>query len=303
MINSFELFMIFVNNILLKIPVLLVAIYLCFMLFRQKQLPGIFYMFIGVLLFALGEAACGVNTWVVIDLIPSMEIIHQLGMALGFGFIFIGSYFVIDENILFHSSDEKSCLLLRFCKASACPKIKTDLRCTTLRCRGHYFFFVSICALIILAFLPLTAQDFPNYLRINPEKYENIHIAWIDSFTQMFIAPNAKHVTYELLHKFDFTRYPYLFTLEKYVYPIFAMLCFMISFIVMIFKKNHPEKIIIYPLCIGVGLLSFSLMRIVLFSSYESTIQAFWEESTELATLLAMIILLKIYIFKKEPGV
>ena len=98
--NAFVISMSTFNNGFLKIPVLILPFIICWLIWHKRSEKGFFWLIISMISFAIGEAACGINVWILIKLIPIFEILHGLGMMIGFCAFVLAVYFIAEEYFL-----------------------------------------------------------------------------------------------------------------------------------------------------------------------------------------------------------
>ncbi|MBF0207200.1 MAG: hypothetical protein HQK53_09965 [Oligoflexia bacterium] len=117
--NSFVALTTFISNYPIKMAVLVTPFLIIRFVWQNRRQRGFRWLIMGMLLFALGEAFCGLNVWVVLRMVPAFEFLHGLGMMAGLCSFYVGTYFLVEDHLLFYSSRDKACLMLRFCKKKA----------------------------------------------------------------------------------------------------------------------------------------------------------------------------------------
>ena len=252
--NSFVAIVSTLSNGILKIPVLILPILICIYVWPKRRERGFFWLIFSMISFAVGEGACGVNAWILMDFVPPFEMLHGLGMAIGFGTIGIALYYIAEDHFLYFSDEEKPCLLLRFCK-SGCPKSKHTTNRSRKKCNMktlimYSCFFLTFLCLMPMSVLPLASTEF-----MNPEKYSTITVPVLSPLYTDHLLPMFPFFTYDLWHKYDPHRYPVIHLFERYLYPALAMICLVTAGFILLIKKRQPERLAIYFLSFGLGCL------------------------------------------------
>lgn len=196
--------------------------------------------------FFAGEAFCAVNYLFYGEGSVLMEYLHMYGMILSFGFFTYALVEGIDGRILHFSDRGKKCAFAALCRG--CYK-QGDAPC-----RLRQSFQLVLAFLLIVSAVPLLTS-------VRPVSYN----------TDIF------GVFYNYTHQVPFQVY------EKYVAPLMALALFAaaLSILSIIRERAMPAVKIIFSA--GMGLLGFSLFRVLLFSLYRDNMAWFvcWEEITE----------------------
>jgi len=223
----------------------------------------------GLLAFFLGENACALNYLLFEENSYLLEYFHIYGMLVCFSFVSYAVLRVLDKKIIKYTVLQERCSLLFFCRQ--CYK-HHSVSCTV---RRLYQLFIVGCA--IMAFIPLTAA------------LGGYHVVG-DVFGTAVVFGHS--LAQQIL--------------ENRVWPLGAVLCLTVSFVVLQRRKETGFETAKSWLSAGLGLLGFSLMRFFVFSSFkENPIWAdIWEELTESLFVFAVYFLLFMSRMRREkrPG-
>ncbi len=135
------------SGCVIKPAYMLLNIYLLKKLKSQKN-PIVKILWVGLLMFFIGEAFCAVNYILYGLKSVSLELVHEFFMVFSFVFIGFAAMEYIDQHVFFASVEGKPCALLRVCKA--CPKTKTQEECNL-----KFLYKLLMLLFILLALFPL----------------------------------------------------------------------------------------------------------------------------------------------------
>jgi rhodanese-related sulfurtransferase len=216
----------------------------------------------GMLLFFVGEALCAIR--VVGGPLPDLlEMGHGLGMVAMGTCLSWGLAELVDRRVLGFSDPNRACLVGRFCQG--CWK-REPVSCGVQRAMRFL-----LPVFILLCLVPLSAEPRPMKLH-----YLVFGTVVVDEVT------------------------PLIAIAQMRLYPILG-LCFFVVAFVRLRKPNDIERAKA-PFFVGLGLLSFSLLRFFLQHAFGQAVvwANAWEELTELATVLTLIAIL--WIFRGQLG-
>jgi len=250
-LSVFEQTMQVFSGFVIKPLYMLISLLLVLILRRMKS-PDMVALRWSLLFFFVGEAFCAINYIVFQDDSLLMEYLHSFGMAVAFGFAVYAILEGIDFRVLQMSVSGKTCGAIRLC--GPCSKYGE------VDCKGQKVFQSIMVAFAIFALLSLP-------IRPNLSSYSSQIFGTIYHYTELAV--------FQIL--------------EARYLPIFAVLLLVMALIWMVYQR---EKIIPGSSRIlfsaGVGALGFGLFRIFLVFAFEDQLlfAAFWEETTELLTIL-----------------
>jgi rhodanese-related sulfurtransferase len=197
--------------------------------------------------FLASEAFCAINYMVFSHRSHLSEFLHGYGMVLSFGFISYGLLEGVDQRVFKYSDPDKKCAAVSLCKH--CSKY-VEVSCGVKR----WFYFL-IVSTMILAFMPFSAP-----------------LQLISYNTQIFgTFYNHSHpVIYQIF--------------EVRYCPIYAILMFTISCLVLLMKRENAVGISKIFFAAGLGPFGFGFLRLILLHAYRENLVwfNFWEELTEL---------------------
>ncbi len=193
-----------------------------------------------------------------------------LGMILGISFMLIALLEGTDSRLVHYSSETDKCAALSLCKG--CAKY-ADVPCGLRR-----VFLLLIPSVMVLAGIPLTAL--PQMVSYNT--------------TIMGTPYNYSHAIIQQLVEIRYA-------------PLAAILFLSLALALLALRGSRgvpPSKVLFG---IGVGYLTFGLLRLVLLGLFSSNMVwfVFWEEATELLLILAILTVLVVFrdrLLAKDPG-
>lgn len=246
-------------------PVYMAVSLLLFLFLRNHRGSDMVFMRWALVVFFTGEFFRGINNIFFAGKSDFFEIIHGLGMV-GFGTLLAWALFTLfDERVLHFTPLSRSCTLQRICQV--CWKFE-ETTCGLKR----LFMFMAPC-LGLITMLPLAV----------PLKTYQLTLNIFDTPVEYQLSP--------LISWMEFRVFPFLGAILLLLTPLFL--------------AGGPDKIKRghYPFFLGLGLMIYSLSRFFLVSSFQSDPQwtNFWEEFTELLTVLGIAVFL--YIFRQTLGV
>lgn len=209
--------------------------------------------------FFLGEAFCAANYLLTGGESELLDILHGMGMV-GLGvFLPWGLFNLVDEWGLHFSENTATCSLLRLC--GRCWK-QHDVPCGLKR-----LFLFTAPTLAVIALMPLAA----------PLKSSH-YILSVFNVETHFISSTS------------------VLQWELRLYPILAAVL-LLSSLVFLTGGRAAVKRAQVPFFIGLGFLLYSLFRFFLVSGYDGLPHwvNFWEELTELMTIIGVYVLLIVF--------
>ena len=234
-------------------------------LLSRRHAQDLAFLRWGLVLFLAGETFCTINYLFFNELSDIVEYLHGLGMVLGLSLILIAALEGFDFRLIHYSSDADKCAALGLCRA--CYKY------APVPCGLRRLFLVLIPSAIVLAAIPLTAAP-------RPVSYNTT------------ILGTPYNYTHALIQQLFEIRYA----------PVVAVALLSLSFVDLALKGWQAVKPSKSFLAVGLGYLTFSLLRLTLLSVYSSNMVwfVFWEEATELilmAGILAVLLLFRQRLF------
>ena len=238
---------------------MLLAAGLIVLLWRRRSYDLILLRW-GLFFFLVGEAFCSVNYILFNEQSEGVEYLHGLGMILGISFILAAFLEGADSRLIHYSSETDRCAATSLCKG--CSK-HADVPCGLRR-----VFLLLIPCVIVLAWIPLTASA-------QPVSYNT---------TIVGTAYNYSHAIIQQL-------------LEIRYAPLAAIVFLALAFAILALKGAQGVRSSKLLFGMGVGYLTFGLLRLVLLALFSSNMVwfVFWEESTELLLMSAILAVLLIF--------
>lgn len=230
-----------------------------FMLWQQRAQDLVFLRW-GLAFFLVGEAFCTINYIFFNEHSELVEYFHGLGMVLGISFFLVALLEGLDSRLIHYSSETDKCAALDLCRA--CSKY------THVACGLRRLFLVLIPNAVFLSGIPLTASP-------QPVSYNTM------------ILGTPYNYTHAILQQLFEIRYA----------PIAAMVFLSLSFAALAIKGSQGIRPAKTLFGIGLGYLTFSVLRLILLSIYSSNMVwfVFWEEATELVLMAAILTVLLLF--------
>ncbi len=174
-------------------------------------------------------------------------------MMVSFGFFTYAILEALDQRIIHYSDPEEKCAVLSLCHQC--------IKDGAVFCKLTRMLYFLIPSFIVLAFIPLLASIFS-----------------VSYNTTIF------DVFYNYSH-------PVIYQVFEIRYcPIYAVMLFITSFLVLLLKKNNAVGLSKVLFAAGMGPLGFAFLRLILFSLYQDNLVwfNFWEELTELMFIVGV---------------
>jgi hypothetical protein len=224
----------------------------------------------GLIAFLAGESACAVNYLFLGGRSDLWEFFHSYGMVVAFSFISYAALEAMDHRLIKYSGAKDRCAALGLCRA--CIK-HADVPCGLRR-----LFAVGIPGLIVVAFIPLTA-DLKSVAQLSP----------VLGSLQNYSPSLASQL-------FEF----------RYCAGL-AVALLTASWCVLLFKRENPIELSKALLAAGLGPLGFGMTRLFLISAYADQLMwsAAWEEITELLFVVFVAVALWLFrqaLFREQPA-
>lgn len=260
-IPIWEQYILFIAAFIVKPLYMALSLAVAFMLRRSEE-PELRAIRWGMVLFFLGELACAGNYLLFRDQSLLMEYGHDYGMVSAFAFFVYALMETLDARILHYSDTEKRCALLPLC--GGCYK-QREMSCTLWT-----LFLYLLPALAAMEAMPLTAP--------------------IGS--RFFAGPIFGE-------RVIFGHPPFSQTIEVRFFPAVAAFFLLLSWGVLLLRREHGFAAAKALVAVGLGPLVFSLMRFLCYWGYaEHPLWAdVWEELTE---LMFVIIILRIVLLVRS---
>jgi rhodanese-related sulfurtransferase len=227
-------------------PVYMLLSLLFIILLWNSKLPDLTAIRWALIFFLAGEAFCAVNFLFFSEKSYLMEYLHMFGMVGAFGYTFYALMEAVDLHLVHYSDSEKKCAALNLC--AACYKGGTTDVCGIDR-----VFRLLIVFSMVISFMPF------------------------------LVSPAPVSYSTEILGSMHFYTHPVLYQLYEIRFlPLAAMVFFPAALVV--FQRNKRGTFSRVLFASGLGLLGFSLFRLILFGLYRDNLAwfSFWEELTEL---------------------
>jgi len=240
---------------------MLLAGVLIIILWRVHQsAPEIELLKWGLIFFLVGEIFCSINYIFFHELSDTAEYLHSLGMVLGVALFFLALFEGLDRRIIHYSGETTRCTALALC--GRCYKYQAS------PCGLRRLFLFAILLMALMVAIPLTAAP--------------IEVSYTTT-----IFGTIYNYTHALIQQLYELRYA----------PIVAGLFFFLSFLVLLAKGMNSVTTSKTLLALGLGYLTFGLMRIFLLHTFSTEMVwfIFWEEATELFLMLAIAISLFVF--------
>lgn len=219
---------------------------------RRMKSPDMVALRWSLLFFFVGEAFCATNYIVFQDNSLLSEYLHSIGMAVAFGFAMYALAEGIDARVLRMSAPGKTCAIVGLC--GPCSKYQD------VGCKGRRMFQWLLIVFTVLALLPLSVKP--------------------------SLGSYSSHIFGILYHYAELAVFQLL---EVRYLPILALLLFAIALGWMRYQRDTTiPKASRVLFSAGLGALGFGLFRLVLVFIFADQLlwAGFWEEATELLTML-----------------
>lgn len=209
--------------------------------------------------FLIGEGLCAANYLVTGGESDSLELAHGFGMVVMGVLLPWGFFSLVDRRVLRLTPEDARCAVQRFC--GRCWKRDAQ------SCGVHRLFQLLAPLLALVSLIPFSGPLRPRYLSMSVFDHE---ILYVRSLTQLLI--------------------------EQRLYPAVAAIAFLVTAVMLSGGKRslHRSEL---PFFIGMGFLSFALLRFFLSHSFPA-MQGWtdvWEETTELFTICSLAVVLWIF--------
>ncbi len=214
----------------------------------------------GLILFLGGEIACAVNYIFFGGNSAFTDYLHSYGMAAGFSFISYAMLEGVDVRLVKYSSPKDRCAALGLCRSC--------IKYAEVPCRLRQFFSFLIPALILIALMLPCVPVSPAAVRAD-----------VLSSTQDFPSPLWSQL------------------FEGRYCPVLSIVLLLISWGVLLFKRDDPVRHSKIFLAAALGPLGFGLMRVFLRTAYRENLAwaNIWEETTELLFVLGVGLVLWLF--------
>ena len=217
----------------------------------------------GLFFFWFGENACALNYLIFQGKSDLWEYFHNYGMAAGFSFVAYAFIEGLDRRVIHHSTQGDRCALFGLCRVC--------IKYTKVECALEQIFRVLIPALLLVTFLPLSAE-------LRPLSYD--------------VTVLGKATNYSVMLSSQLFEIRYC--------PFVAFVFLASAWLVLLFKRKNPVPLSKILLAVALGPLSFGLMRLFLAAVFQEDLSWFntWEELTELVFIVAVARVL--WLFRKS---
>jgi rhodanese-related sulfurtransferase len=215
----------------------------------------------GLIAFLIGEMFCYFNFFIFGDDSYLSEYLHSFGMVVCFGFIFYALSEVIETRLLHINDITKRCGATSLCLVCS--------RYSKITCRARRIAQLGIPVLGLLCFIPLVAP-----LRT-------------DGYTGVVFGVQYYYARFGVYQLY-----------ENQVLPLMALAAFAAAYFPLWRKSSGPlPRLTQVLVAAGAGALCFALIRLSLGTIYASRLVwlDFWEETTELVFISAIIAALWIF--------
>jgi rhodanese-related sulfurtransferase len=249
-----EQFCITFSSFVLKTIYSLLALLLAILIWKVKS-EEVSAVKWAMLAFFLGENACSINYLFFNEQSLLFEYYHCLGMMICFGFMTYALTRIVDVPLIRYTPKTEKCSLLPICKA--CYKYYP------IPCTIRHFYMWMIPALMVIAFIPLSAPLHSYY-------YSGVVFGTDVLFS---------HTLNQQLLEIRFC-------------PLVALIFYAISWFILLLKKEAGFKDSKTAFAIASGMLGFSLMRFFLFWTFANNpIWAdSWEEFSEFIFIAGLLL-------------
>lgn len=265
--SRFEQYEAFATAFVIK-PVYGLLSFIAIVLLWRRRSPGLVSLRWAMILFFVGENSCAANYLFFRDRSVLLELWHSIGMMFCFGFVTYALMEGVDTHMVQYSAKGKKCSLLGFCRS--CVKYK-DVGC------GLQKVFLFLCpAMALVALMPLSATPVSVNYNVN----------------NILGAPcNYSH---SLIYQWFEIRFS----------PVLACALLVGATLVLVLMKREPVPLAKVLFAGGMGAMGFSMMRFIMFRSYQENLlwMVFWEELTELLLVLGILTFLHIFRRQLEPS-
>lgn len=251
-----------ISGFAIKPTYTLLSLIIAIVLWRSKSADLVSLRW-SMICFFIGENFCAANYYFFTDKSYLFEFLHSYGMLLAFGFVTYAVVEGIDSRILMLSDPDKRCSAMGLCVK--CIKYE-DVSCGLRRT-----FLIIIPAMAIVALMPLFADR-------HNVSYNTTIFGTFYNYSRRLIYQHF----------------------EMQYCPLSAILMFVISLGILIFKKGNPLPMAKIFFAAGAGPLGFGMFRSVLTALYSHNLVwfAFWEEATELMFIVGVCFIL--WLFRKS---
>jgi rhodanese-related sulfurtransferase len=256
-----------ISGLVFKPTYMLLSLLLILFLYRSREKSRDMVLIRwGLVFFLAGESFCALNFLCTGGHNTILDIFHGAGMVLMGMLVGWGVFDMLDQRLLGISAADKACALRRFC--GQCWK-QQDVSCFAQRI---FLFLTPTFALLSL--MPLVSPLRSLY-----------HMSLVFG---------------------DPVLYAYSIDLQLVDFRLYPGLAFILFIWALVNLKGGPKSLtkVQLPFFAGFGLMSFSLFRFFLLEAYRQLPiwSDFWEETTELISILGLGLLLIFYRsnFKKE---
>ncbi|MFA6033994.1 MAG: hypothetical protein WC889_13930 [Myxococcota bacterium] len=247
-------------------PAYMIAMFVMVLYLRKVRDIDLKQLRAGVAVFLLGEVFCAIDYLFASGTSIPMQWLHGFGMVVGTAMICLGFVTMLDERVLFFSDQSRPCAVGRFCRN--CKKMEGG------RCPFEWLFVFAALSLAVMCLMPLCSP-----------------LATTEQTAMVFGTPVCQSSPAELLF------------FEMRVYPIAALLLFVVSAVVILVRKHEPVRAAKYTFSLATGFFIYGLLMYVLQYCYRDNLvwATFWEEVTEFMMTAGLALFL--WIFRSQLGV
>ncbi|HLP58256.1 MAG TPA: hypothetical protein VK186_05470 [Candidatus Deferrimicrobium sp.] len=252
-----------ISGFVIKPVYMILSLVLIFIIRKNKTRPVSLIRW-SLISFFVGESFCALNYLIAGSENEILELLHGAGMV-GFSiFLPWGIFVLIDEYVLHLSVESTPCALAKLC--GSCWKYGSS------PCKLKQLFWFAAPALAVISLIPL-------FMPLKPFHYI------------LTIYSSSSHFDYPSL----------VLWIELRLYPVLGTVL-MLSSLFFLGANNRNLKKSQLPFFVGIGFMSFSLVRFVLVYAFYGSPHwfSFWEELTELMVIAGLCLFF--FLFRRAFG-
>lgn len=264
-------------------PLVLLFNFILIIRFWRLKVVGGRLILLGLISFFVAEVICAVESYIILQISPSLDILHSVFSATALALITFGFFQFFDKYYLHYINGEKPCFFIRFCEE--CP------RRANKKCKFHRVVAWSIILLILMSTAPLFTEV--KAVTTNLADYQLPWESLNKFYDQQFYPFMEKYIGgYTQADLYICISYESRYVLDR-IFPIIALINLLAGLILLLLNKSDKWVVLLFS--IGFGAIGFCYFEIIL---YKVNPYVYWgslgEEVVELASLFLLINMLKL---------
>lgn len=264
-------------------PLVLIFNFILILRFWRLNVTGGRVILFGLISFFTAEVICAVESYIIFQISPSLDIMHSVFSATALSLITYGLFLFFDKYYLHYINNEKPCFFIRFCEE--CP------RKSNKKCKFHRVVIWSVILLILMSTAPLFTEV--KSVTVNLADYILPWASLNKFYDQQFYPFMEKYIGgYTQADLFICISYESRYVLDR-IFPAIALISLLAGLFLLLLNKS--DKWAVLFLSLGFGAIGFCYFELVLYKINPYIyVGSVGEEVVELASLFLLIEMFKL---------